>query len=185
MNNTQLISVSKRLSLYLRHAPERIGLTLSPDGWVTVEELLAALARHNLALTRAELDEVVDGNDKQRFAFDATGNRIRANQGHSVPVDLDLPIAVPPAVLYHGTVEKFLGAIWREGLRPMRRRHVHLSATAQTATSVGARRGPPVVLRVDSAAMAAARHQFRVSANGVWLVTHVPPHYLSAWNPSI
>lgn len=179
MNNAELVTISKRLSLYLRHAPERIGLTLSSDGWVTVEELLAALTQHGQAVSRAELDEVVAGNDKRRFAFDDTGTRIRANQGHSVAVQLDLPVAEPPAVLFHGTVEKFLPAIERDGLRPMKRHDVHLSATVDTATRVGARRGRPVILRVDAAAMVAAGYAFRVSANDVWLVAHVPAKYLS------
>jgi putative RNA 2'-phosphotransferase len=178
-NPRHLTSTSRKLSLYLRHAPERIGITLSLDGWVPVDELLAALAAHGTALTRAELEEIVATNDKQRFAFDGTGTRIRANQGHSVPVDLDLPAADPPAVLYHGTVERFLATIERDGLRPMQRHHVHLSATVDTAVKVGSRRGSPVVLRVDAAAMAHDGHVFHVSANGVWLTSHVPPVYLS------
>jgi len=179
MNDERMIRISKRLSLHLRHAPERIGLTLEPDGWVAVDELLAQLTRHGLTVSRAELDEVVARNDKQRFAFDEAGTRIRASQGHSVPVDLEWPATTPPPVLYHGTVAKFLPAIEREGLRPMSRHHVHLSATADTATKVGARRGKPVVLVVDAAAMAAAGHQFLRSANGVWLTEVVPPDYLS------
>lgn len=179
MNDERMIRISKRLSLHLRHAPERIGLTLEPEGWVTVDELLAQLGRHGLTVSRAELDEVVAHNDKKRFAFDETGTRIRASQGHSVPVDLDWPVATPPPVLYHGTVARFLPAIEREGLRPMNRHHVHLSATPDTATKVGARRGKPVVLTVDAAAMTAAGHEFLLSANGVWLTTTVPPAYLS------
>jgi putative RNA 2'-phosphotransferase len=178
MNRSEQVRASKRLSLALRHAPERIGISLSQDGWVAVDELLAALARDGLLLTRAQLDEIVQNSDKQRFAFDTTGTRIRANQGHSVAVDLGLPEATPPPVLYHGTVERSLPAIERDGLRPMRRHHVHLSATYDTATAVGARRGTPVVLTVDAAAMAEAGHRFHVSANGVWLVDHVPPEYL-------
>lgn len=179
MKRTEHVRASKRLSLVLRHAPERIGISLSPDGWVAVDELLAALARDGLPLTRAQLDEIVRHSDKQRFAFDATGTRIRANQGHSVPVELGLPEATPPPVLYHGTVERSLAAIEHDGLRPMRRHHVHLSATHDTATAVGARRGTPVVLTVDTAAMVKAGYRFQVSANGVWLVGHVPPEYLS------
>ena len=179
MDAARLVRISKRLSLYLRHAPDRAGLTLTRDGWVPVRELLAALARHGLPLSRAELDEVVARNDKQRFAFDDSGTRIRANQGHSVPVELDLPVAVPPDMLFHGTVARFLPAIERDGLRSMRRHDVHLSATVETASTVGARRGAAVVLRVDAAAMVSAGYQFRLSANGVWLVDHVPPQYLS------
>lgn len=168
--------ISKFLARHLRHTPERIGLTLDPQGWVDVEELLRASAAHGMPLSRAELEQVVTENDKQRFALD--GGRIRANQGHSVAVDLGLPTAVPPNVLYHGTVARFLAAIRREGLRRRARQHVHLSPDRQTAERVGARRGRPVVLVVDAAAMHRAGHAFRVSANGVWLVDAVPPRYL-------
>jgi putative RNA 2'-phosphotransferase len=178
--NQRHLAVSRKLSRYLRHAPERIGITLAQDGWVPVDELLAALAAHGFATTRAELDEIVATNDKQRFAFDETGTRIRASQGHTVPVDLDLPAVDPPPVLYHGTVDRFLPAIERDGLRPMQRHHVHLSATVDTAIKVGSRRGTPVVLRVNSGGMARDGHVFYVSANGVWLTSHVPPAYLTS-----
>lgn len=178
MEERNLIRASKRLSRHLRHAPGDIGITLGPGGWVEVETLLAALRRHGLTLTRSQLDEVVAGNDKRRFAFDDSGLRIRASQGHSVDVDLALPTAVPPDVLYHGTVGRFLDAILREGLRPMKRHAVHLSANAGTARAVGARRGVPVLLTVDARGMAAAGHEFQVSANGVWLTAAVPPGFL-------
>jgi putative RNA 2'-phosphotransferase len=161
------------MSKALRHAPERVGLTLDEAGWVPVADLLAALH-----VTAAELAEVVELNDKKRFAYSPDGTRIRASQGHSVPVDLDLPVTEPPAVLYHGTVAAALPAITAEGLRPMNRHDVHLSATPETARRVGARRGRPVVLEVDAAALHAAGHEFRVSANGVWLTAAVPPTHL-------
>jgi putative RNA 2'-phosphotransferase len=173
MNEKETTRISKRLSLHLRHDPAAIGITLTPDGWVEVDTLLRALR-----ITREQLDEVVETNNKRRFAFDETGTRIRASQGHSVPVDLSLPDTTPPDVLYHGTVAKFLDAIQREGLRPMKRHAVHLSATLDTATTVAARRGKPLLLRVDAAAMAASGHKFQVSANEVWLTATVPPHYL-------
>jgi len=173
MNEKETIRLSKRLARHLRHDPAAIGLTLSPDGWAPVEQLLRALK-----ITREQLDEVVETNNKRRFAFDETGTRIRASQGHSVAVDLGLADAVPPDVLYHGTVAKFLDAILREGLRPMNRHAVHLSATIDTARTVGARRGKPVILRVDAAGMAVAGHAFQVSANGVWLTAAVPPEFL-------
>jgi putative RNA 2'-phosphotransferase len=173
MNEKELIRISKRLSLHLRHDPAAAGLTLSPDGWVDVDTLLRALK-----ITREQLDEVVETNSKRRFAFDETSTRIRASQGHSVSVDLGLADATPPDVLYHGTVAKFLDAILREGLRPMKRHAVHLSAALDTARTVGARRGKPVLLRVDATAMTAAGHAFQVSANGVWLTASVPPEYL-------
>ena len=162
----------------LRHAPDKIGIRLSDDGWVDVDELLAALRAHGMRVSRPQLDRVVAENDKRRFAFDETGTRIRASQGHSVAVDLGLPPATPPDVLYHGTVARFLPAIEHEGLRPMSRQHVHLSATLATAVTVGSRRGKPVVLHVDAAAMAADGHVFHVSENGVWLTDRVPAQYL-------
>ena len=173
-----VVRISKRLSFVLRHRPDSVGLTLGPAGWVDVEELLAALARNGLRLTRGELDAVVAGNDKQRFAFDESGTRIRASQGHSVPVVLGYGPATPPDVLFHGTVQRFLPAILADGLRPGNRHAVHLSRDAETATTVGGRRGRPVVLRVDAAAMAADGHLFTVSANGVWLTDAVPVRYL-------
>jgi putative RNA 2'-phosphotransferase len=168
--------VSKYLAKHLRHQPERIGITLDANGWVEIDTLIRAAAEHGFHFTRAELDHVVAANDKQRFAVD--GCHIRANQGHTVDVDLDLPTAEPPAVLYHGTVARNLGAIRAEGLRPMKRHHVHLSPDRETATRVGARRGRPVVLSVDAGAMHHAGHVFRISANSVWLVDEVPPAFL-------
>lgn len=179
MNNNELTNISKTLSYHLRHRPDELGLTLAPGGWVGVDELLAALARNGKTITRTQLDEVVARNTKQRFAFDETGTRIRANQGHSVAVDLELAVTMPPAVLYHGTSEPILATIMREGLKKMGRHHVHLSADVATARNVGARHGPPLVLVVDAAAMHAAGHVFYRSANGVWLVEHVPPAFLT------
>ncbi|MFB7411815.1 RNA 2'-phosphotransferase [Streptomyces sp. NPDC056202] len=170
------VRISKYLSKHLRHQPERIGLVLDAQGWTEIDALLAALARNNFPVTRAELDHVVASNDKKRFAVE--GTRIRASQGHTVEVDLDLPPAEPPAYLYHGTVAAALPAIRAEGLRPMARHHVHLSPDRETATRVGARRGRPVVIAVDAGAMHRAGHVFRVSANGVWLADSVPPEFL-------
>ncbi|HEY9438717.1 MAG TPA: RNA 2'-phosphotransferase [Streptomyces sp.] len=176
MDEQRTVKVSKYLSKHLRHRPERIGITLDPHGWVPVGELLRAANEHGFAVTRAELDHAVATNDKQRFQVE--DGRIRASQGHTVAVDLGLPPATPPAYLYHGTVARVLDVIRAEGLRPMARHHVHLSADRETATRVGARRGRPVVLAVDAAAMHEAGHVFRVSANGVWLADAVPPRFL-------
>ena len=178
MDDARLVTISKYLSKHLRHQPERLGLTLQPGGWVPVVDLLAACARHNVPLSRAELDEVVARNNKRRFSFDPTGTLIRANQGHSVAVDLQLEPVEPPAVLYHGTGHGAAERITREGLRRMARHHVHLSSDRETARIVGARHGHPVVFAVDAAAMRAAGHLFYRSDNGVWLVDHVPPAYL-------
>jgi putative RNA 2'-phosphotransferase len=174
-----VVRLSKRLSFVLRHRPDSIGLTLDEAGWVDVDRLLAALAAHGLPLSRDDLDAVVARNDKQRFAFDGSGTRIRASQGHSVAVDLGYPAADPPAELFHGTVDRFLPAILAEGLRPGRRHAVHLSPDVATARTVGGRRGRPVVLRVDAARLAADGARFARSANGVWLVDAVPPDYLT------
>ena len=174
-----VVRTSKRLSYVLRHAPSSIGVTLDGAGWVDVDELLAALAASGTPVSRAELAEVVARNDKRRFALNRTGTRVRASQGHSVPVDLGLAPAAPPPELFHGTVERFLPAILAEGLRPGRRHAVHLSADVATAQRVGARRGRPVVLRVDAVAAAADGAVFSRSANGVWLVAAVPPHHLT------
>jgi putative RNA 2'-phosphotransferase len=173
-----VVRVSKRLSYVLRHRPDSVGLALDEAGWADVDVLLAALAAHGLPLSRAELEHVVATNDKRRFAFDGAGARIRASQGHSVPVALGYAAEPPPAVLFHGTVERHLPAIRAEGLRPGGRHAVHLSPDADTARRVGARRGRPVVLRVDAAAMAADGVAFTRSSNGVWLVDAVPPRYI-------
>ena len=178
MDDKQRIRVSKFLSKHLRHDPAGIGLTLEPGGWVGVEDLLDGCRRAGLPLSPADLAEIVNTSDKQRFAFDEARSRIRANQGHSVDVDLNLTAADPPAVLYHGTGESAVPTILVEGLRKMRRHHVHLSADVQTAVRVGARHGRPVVLKVDAAGMARAGHVFYVSANGVWLTDTVPPEFL-------
>ncbi|MGI5336149.1 RNA 2'-phosphotransferase [Streptomyces sp. CA-181903] len=176
MHDDRTVRVSRYLSKHLRHDPGRIGIRLDAAGWVRIDELLAAAAAHGFPFTREELDHVVAVNDKRRFAVD--GERIRARQGHSVPVDLALPPAEPPPYLYHGTVARFLPAIRAEGLRPMDRHHVHLSPDRETATRVGARRGSPLVLAVDTGAMHAAGHVFHVTDNGVWLTDAVPARYL-------
>jgi len=156
-----------------------VGLSLSPDGWAEIDSLLAALARDGRhPLTREQLDALVAADAKQRYSYDPAGRRIRANQGHSLPVDLGLPESAPPAVLHHGTHRGALRAIRRQGLRPMGRHAVHLSADAESAAAVGARRGEPVVLRVDAAGMHRDGHRFQRSENGVWLVAAVPARYL-------
>ncbi len=178
MDAKRLVKVSKYLSLHLRHQPERLGLQLAAGGWVPVDALLEACARHRFPVSREELEEVVARSDKKRFAFDETGTRIRANQGHSVEVDLQLEPVTPPATLYHGTPERSVASILETGLHKMARHHVHLSGDVPTATAVGARRGQPVILAVDAAALHRAGFTFYRSANGVWLTDHVPPQYL-------
>ena len=178
MADARLVIVSKYLSKHLRHQPERLGLRLAPGGWVEVDELLRACAWNGFPISREELDEVVARNDKKRFSFDQTGEMIRANQGHSVEIDLQLSPSLPPEVLYHGTGHRKVEAIMKEGLRKMSRHHVHLSTDIQTAIRVGMRHGKPVVFAVDTVAMQEAGFLFFLSANGVWLVHSVPPDCL-------
>jgi putative RNA 2'-phosphotransferase len=172
------VRLSKLLSLVLRHRPERIGLELDANGWAEVEQLLARLPRAGVTLERAELDAIVRESDKRRFALSDDGRRIRASQGHSIEVELGYPPTRPPARLFHGTAERNLAKIREHGIHRGRRHHVHLSATRTTAESVGRRHGKPIVLVVDATRMHAAGHVFFISANGVWLVTHVPPEYI-------
>ena len=183
MDDTRLIKISKYLSKYLRHDPAGLGLILAPGGWVGVDDLLAACAHRRFSVTRAELEKVVADNSKQRFSFDPTGTLIRANQGHSVAIDLQLEPATPPDVLYHGTGHQTADIIRRTGLDKMRRHHVHLSADLETARAVGARHGRPVLFAVDAAAMIQAGHLFYRSENGVWLTEAVPPEFLALYSP--
>jgi len=172
-----LVAASKHVAFVLRHDPASVGLVLDAHGWVEVADLLAALAAHGHALTPDELDQVVTGGDKRRFEL--RDGRIRALHGHSVVVEPAGPPVAPPPVLYHGTVARFIPAIRTEGLLPGQRRWVHLSHDRATACDVAARRGRPVVLHVDAAAMHTAGHVFYWSGT-VWLTAAVPPAYLSS-----
>ena len=178
MDRPEQVRLSKLLSWALRHAPGEAGITLDDAGWTDVDALLAALAARGEHVDRAALERIVETSDKRRFAFSEDGTRIRANQGHSVPVDLGLEATTPPERLYHGTVARFLEAIREEGLRRGERHHVHLSETVEMAAEVGRRRGEPLVLSVAATAMAREGHVFYRSANGVWLVEAVPPQHL-------
>lgn len=178
MSSSRIVKISKYLSKYLRHTPEEIGLQLAPGGWVAVEDLLTACSKNKFAITRQELQIVVDTNEKKRFSFDATGTLIRANQGHSVEIDLQLEPVTPPDRLYHGTGHTSVESILQNGLCKMSRHHVHLSLDIDTAKIVGTRHGKPIVFVVDALAMHEAGYLFYCSDNGVWLVDHVPPEYL-------
>jgi putative RNA 2'-phosphotransferase len=181
MDEKRKTKISRFLSLVLRHRPEEIGLTLEANGWVPVEKLIKACADNGRKFTLAELREVVETNDKKRFSFDETGRKIRASQGHSLAVGLEFEEQTPPEILYHGTAEKNLGVILRDGLKKMARHHVHLSADTETARAVGARYGKPVILQIDTGKMRAAGFKFYVSANGVWLADAVPPECLKVY----
>lgn len=173
------VHLSKLLALALRHEPSVLGLTLDARGWADVDAVLAGLATKGEAITRDELEELVASSDKQRYALSPDGARIRANQGHSIEVDLELAQQVPPDVLFHGTVARFLPSIREHGLLRGARTHVHLSVDEKTARIVAARRaGEHVLLCVRAAAMHDARFAFFRSENGVWLTERVPPEYL-------
>jgi putative RNA 2'-phosphotransferase len=174
-----LTRTSKFLSLILRHEPAKFGVVLDGAGWATVGEVLDACRRHGHPIDRAGLELVVATNSKKRFAFDETGERIRASQGHSVEVELGYAPALPPERLYHGTALRFLESIRASGLLKGERHHVHLSAEEATARAVGQRHGKPVVLMVDAAAMTGTGATFFLSANGVWLVEHVPAAFIT------
>lgn len=170
--------ISRTLSLVLRHDPGAIKLTLDPEGWASVDELLARMAQHGKPIDRAILTEIVAGNDKQRFRFSKDGERIRANQGHSIDIDLGLQEKEPPELLYHGTATRFMDLIENEGLQKMARRHVHLSPDIRTAHAVGRRHGRAIILEIAARVMANHGRKFYLSDNGVWLTDEVPPNYL-------
>lgn len=180
MSDRESKGLGKSLSYVLRHRPDEIGITLDRNGYVSVGELITRFnLRDKGRLTPELLQRIVTTSDKQRFAFSEDGTRIRANQGHSVAVELDYKAQLPPACLYHGTAAKNLGSIRKVGLDKRNRHHVHLSIDADTARTVGARHGVPMVLVIDAAAMSAAGHVFYLSANGVWLVDAVPAEFIA------
>jgi putative RNA 2'-phosphotransferase len=178
MKTKKLIGLSKSLSKTLRHQPERIGVQLDDAGWCNVEELLDAYARKGTNISRETLDEVVHTNDKQRFSFNEDGTRIRANQGHSVEIELGYEPAIPPEILFHGTPQQFVETITRQGLKKMNRHHVHLHIDVETSTAVGRRCGKPVLLKVKALDMHQAGHEFFVTPNDVWLTDHVPREFI-------
>lgn len=171
----RLVKVSKYLAKVLRHNPERIGLTLDAQGWAKIDDIIRL---SNNMMTRAEIDAVVAQNDKKRYAISDDGLHIRANQGHSITVDLELDPLEPPEILYHGTALKNLDSIWHGGLMPMTRQHVHLSLDHDTAIKVGSRHGKPVVLAIYASRMHAAGHTFYCAANGVWLTEQADPDFI-------
>jgi len=180
MNEKTAKSVSKFLSLVLRHSPETIGLQLDESGWADVEELIEKCNKKGSQnqMTGELLDYVVENNDKKRFTFNEDKTKIRASQGHSISVELDLEEAEPSEFLYHGTVEKFLENIKKEGLQKMSRQHVHLSKDRETAIKVGGRRGVPQILTIKSGQMFKDGFKFYLSENKVWLTDEVPIQYI-------
>jgi len=170
---------SKILSLVLRHKPEVIGITLDKNGWVLVSDLICGMKNYGRPITMVELENIVATNDKKRFAFNDDHTKIRANQGHSVEIDLALTETTPPPILYHGTAQSSVESIKQSGLTKMKRQHVHLSADKETAIKVGSRHGKPVVLKINTAQMLVDGYKFYQAANGVWLTDKVPYEYIS------
>lgn len=175
MNLTKL---SKYLSLILRHNPEAAGITLDEHGWAKVDELIKGIAKENTEFNMEILEEIVRTDSKQRYSFNEDKTLIRANQGHSVPVDVELEEAAPPEVLFHGTGEKFVQSINSGGLVPKSRLYVHLSKDRETAYNVGKRHGKPYIYKVLSGEMYRDGYKFYLSKNGVWLTKSVPVKYL-------
>lgn len=171
--------ISKFASKVLRHDPAYIGLELSSDGWASINALLSGFEKKGLVITKAQLTEMVKNNGKQRFEISGDKNRIRAVQGHSIGVDLDLEAQEPPEFLYHGTVSKFIPSIMAIGLNKGSRDYVHLSKDVETASNVGARRGKPIILKVAAAKAHREGINFFVAKNGVWLADGIPAKYIS------
>ena len=174
MNRENITRVSKFLTLILRHKPQTIGLKLDVHGWAEIDEII--LKSKNIKLNRERIDEVVSKDNKQRFIIE--GDKIRANQGHSIEVDLELRAITPPDILYHGTATRFLESIMKTGLSRQNRQYVHLSQDIKTAIEVGKRHGKVIVLEVDSKKMIRDGYEFYLSENGVWLTKSVPVGYL-------
>jgi len=170
---------SKFLSLVLRHQPEAIGLTLSSDGWADINELITKSNRHGFAFSVESIADIVATSDKQRFKLSEDKKKIRANQGHSIHVDVGLAKKAPPEILFHGTATRFLESIKNQGLIPGSRQYVHLSIDKETAIKVGKRHGSPVVFEIKSGKMQEEGFEFFVSENNVWLTKHVPPDFIN------
>ncbi len=171
--------ISKLLSYILRHSPETISLKLDENGWADVNELMAKFDLYDKRIDFELLEYIVENNDKKRFAFNDDKTKIRANQGHSIAIELNLNETEPLEYLYHGTVEMFLSDIKTQGLQKMGRQHVHLSADRETANKVGSRRGKPVILTINSGAMHKAGYKFYLSDNNVWLTDVVPAEFIA------
>lgn len=175
--NSSDVKLGRFLSLVLRHNPDAAGVSLDEHGWADVQELLTGVRRSGRQITMEMLERIVQENNKQRYSFNADHTKIRANQGHSLQVDVELTAMRPPHYLYHGTAAKFLAAIQQEGIKKMSRQYVHLSGDFQTAMEVGRRHGSPVVITINAEAMVHDGITFYLSENGVWLCEYVAPEY--------
>lgn len=177
----KLNDTSKYIALILRHRPETIGISLDEHGWANVDELINGINKE-YPFTFDDLETIVNTDNKQRYSFNEDKTLIRANQGHSIPVDVELEEATPPDVLWHGTGEKYVESIDQQGLVPKSRLYVHLSSDVDTAIKVGSRHGKPVVYVVDCKSMVKDGYEFYLSVNKVWLTKFVPFKYLSKWS---
>lgn len=178
MNDKNKKHISKFLSLVLRHAPEEIKLNLDENGWADIDELILKSKTKNINFTVDELDEIVKTNEKKRFSFNDSKTKIRANQGHSINIEIGLEPSEPPHILFHGTGEKTIDLILETGIKKMNRQHVHLSQDLETATKVGSRHGKPKILKVRTGEMHQSGIVFFVSDNGVWLTDFVDKKYI-------
>jgi putative RNA 2'-phosphotransferase len=172
--SNNLTTKSKFLSLVLRHDPKKIGIVLDQHGWANVAELC-----EKMPISKDDLNEIVRTDSKGRYSYSEDGKKIRANQGHSIEVDVELEELEPPEFLWHGTATKSLSAIFKDGLLPISRLYVHLSADKETALKVGSRHGTPAILKVRALEMHNGGHKFFRSKNGVWLVLNIPSQWLS------
>ena len=176
--NKNNVRLSRFISLVLRHKPSTVEITLDANGWADVRQMLAGINRTGKMLDMETLECIVREDNKKRYSFNENHSKIRANQGHSIPVDLKLEVRTPPDVLYHGTAKRFVESIMREGLLPRKRQYVHLSTDTETAKAVGSRHGSPVILEIDAAAMAKDGFAFFLTENELWLCSEIPRQYL-------
>lgn len=177
--NNADIELGRFISLILRHKPEAVGIELDSNGWADVDELISGINKAGKKIDIEILERIVRENNKQRYSFNETHTKIRANQGHSVNVDVELKEAIPPDKLYHGTATRFMDSIKKNGITKQSRQHVHLSADKETATAVGKRHGKPIVLIIDTVKMREDGHKFYISENGVWLCDDISWKYIS------
>ena len=179
------INISKLMAKALRHRPDVLGIVVDEHGWTDVNDMIDAIRKKYQGFNLETLECIVEESEKKRYSFNENHTKIRANQGHSLPVDVELKIAAPPDVLYHGTARKNIETISAEGIKRMNRLYVHLSADIPTALNVGSRHGAPVVFEVDSRQMNRDGYQFYLSENGVWLSEFVPSQYIRLIEPQV
>jgi len=178
MNNNH-VKISKFLSLVLRHSPQTIHLNMDKNGWVEIDELINNANKYKKINLNPDLIKlIVETNDKQRYLISDDGKKIRANQGHSIKIDLELESKIPPDTLYHGTASRFLDEIMKHGLKPMARQYVHLSPDEETALTVGKRHGEPIILCISAKEMHEENYKFYLSENKIWLTNEIPVKYI-------